>query len=135
METYAILIEWDQSTGRRAGNINPKNPGLRCNGWQNMDVTPAIELRIIESPQRPEDFEKTRGVTVLHGAEEINKAIDNHFPPKLSIDDEVIYKAHINQLAASIDFDHLPNNNKDRLKVLKEHYKIKGITETPPAKV
>lgn len=135
METHAILIEWDPSTGRRAGNINPKNPGLRCYGWQNMDVTPAIELRIIESPLRHEDFEKTKGVTVLHGTEEINKAIDNHFPSKLSIDDEVIYKAHINQLAARIDFDNLPNNNMERLKVLKENYKIRGITETPPTKV
>lgn len=44
----ALLIEWNQNTGKRAGNINPKDPKLQCYGWQNMDVTPAIELRVVE---------------------------------------------------------------------------------------
>lgn len=135
METHAILIEWDPSTGRRAGNINPKNPGLRCNGWQNMDVTPAIELRIIESPRTPEDFKNIKGITLLHGAEEINKAIDNHFPSKFSIDDEVIYKANINKIAHKLDFDMLPNNHNDRLEYLINRHNIKGITVKPPEKV
>jgi len=44
----ALLIEFDLATGKRAGDINPKDPALPCYGWQNLEREPAIEIRLVE---------------------------------------------------------------------------------------
>jgi len=131
----ALLIEWDPRTGRRAGGIDPRDPKLPCHGWQNMDVEPAIELRLVEDDRDLSKYAGVEGVTVLEGADAINAAIDKHFPPRYSIDDPTIYAEHIRKKAAEIDFDNLPDDLGERLKFLKERHGIKGIREIRPARV
>jgi len=131
----ALLIEWDPSTGIRAGNINPKDPKLRCNGWQNMDVSPAIELRLVEDDRDLQQYETVNGVTVLQSSTEINAAIDANFPSKMVIDDEIIYAAHVKKIADNLNFDSIPDDKTQRLKHLKNKYNIRGVKEIKPQKV
>ena len=134
----ALLIEWDPSTGKRAGGINPKkDPNLRCNGWQNMDTIPAIELRLIEDERDISQYEGINGITVLNNKCEINTAIDDNFPSMFSIEDELIYSEHVKEQIGDkkIKITDLPDNRIERLKKLKDKYSIKGIREIKPQKV
>ena len=133
----ALLIEWNQITGKRAGDINPRDPNLPCHGWQNMDVTPAIELRLVEDGEIGRYNTTAQGVTLLHGKDEINAAIDANFPPKISIEDELLYTEHFKEQIGdkSIKIKDLPDNRMKRLKELKNKYHIKGIVERQPYKV
>ena len=134
----ALLIEWEPHTGKRAGNINPKKDQyLRCNGWQNMDVVPAIELRLIEDNRDLLQYYGIKGVTVLNGKYEINAAIDVNFTSKFSIEDELIYSEHVKEQISEkkIKITDLPNDRIERLKELKDKYGIKGIREVKPQKV
>ena len=135
MTKKALLIEWDPSTGERAGNINPKDPKLRCNGWQNMDVSPAIELRLVEDDRDLLVYENADGITILNGRDEINEAIDINFTSKIVIEDELIYSEHIKSLRGQLDISKLPDNREERLKDLKSKHGIKGIKEIEPMKV
>lgn len=131
----ALLIEWDPNTGIRAGNINPRDSKLRCNGWQNMDISPAVELRLVEDNRDMSQYNNISGITVLLSSNEINAAIDANFPSKMVIDDEIIYAAHIKKIASEINFSSMPNDKTQRLKYLKETHDIKGIKEIKPQKV
>lgn len=131
----ALLIDWDPSTGKRAGDINPREKHLRCNGWQNMDVTPAIEIRLVEDGRDLSIYDDVDGVTVLNGTDEINNAIVTNFPSKIKIEDELIYTEHIKSKRGEIDIDALPNDRESRLQVLKTLYGVKGIKEIKPAMV
>ena len=132
----ALLIEWDPSTGERAGNINPKETALRCNGWQNMDVIPAIELRLVEDDRDLSKYNDVDGVTILLGADTINAAIDDHFPSKYVVEDDLLYTEHFKQnLGKGINIRELPDDRAERLKVLKNTHGIKGIMERKPMKV
>ena len=134
----ALLIEWEPHTGKRAGNINPKkDQNLRCNGWQNMDVIPAIELRLIEDNRDTSQYERIEGITVLNGRTEINNAIDTNFPAKITIEDELIYTEHVKEQISDkkIKISDLQDDMTKRLKELKDIYHIKGIRETKPQKV
>ncbi len=137
MEKKALLIEWDPSTGKRAGNINPRDVNLRCNAWQNMDATPAVELRIIEDDRDMSQYEGVEGVTILNGKDAINAAIDANFPSKIVIEDELIYAEHVKSKIRSkkINIDKLPDDKNARLKELKNKYGINGIFERKPQKV
>lgn len=133
----ALLIEWNPNTGERAGNINPRDPKLQCHGWQNMDVTPAVELRLVEDDRDLSQYEEVEGITVLNGRDEINTAIDVNFPPKISIEDELLYSEHVKEQIGDkkIKITDLPDDREKRLRELKEIYHIKGIKETEPQKV
>ena len=74
----ALLIEWE-SNGERAGNVDPRDPQLQCYGWQNMDVEPMLELRIVEDDRDLSYLEGAPGVTIIEGKAAINKAIDDNF--------------------------------------------------------
>lgn len=126
-ELRALLIEWDTSTGKRAGNINPRDKYLRCNGWQNMDVTPAIELRIVDDDRDLSIYNNTQGVEILIGNDAINSIIDEKFIQKVFIEDEIIYSAHMQKIADTIDFNELPDDVNERLSFLKIKYGIKGL--------
>ena len=134
----ALLIEWE-SNGKRAGNINPKDPKLQCHGWQNMDVSPMLELRIVEDSRDLSSLEGVPGVTILEGREAINQAIDDNFNPKYIIQDEFLYQEHFkqknNKPETVIDIDMLPDKHQDRLKVLKDTHKLKGIVKKELQKV
>lgn len=135
MEKKALLIEWDPTTGERSGNINPRDPKLHCNGWQNMDVVPAIELRLVNDDRDLSIYDEVDGVTSIIGVDEINKTITSNFPSKWKIDDELIYTEHVKSKQGHIDIDSLPDGREERLKVLSEIHKIKGIKEVKPQKV
>lgn len=133
----ALLIEWNPNTGDRAGNINPRDPKLQCYGWQNMDVTPAIELRVVEDDRALSQYEEVEGITVLNGKDEINTAIDVNFPSKISIEDELLYSEHFKEQIGDkkIKISNLPVDRDERLRELKEKHHIKGIKETNPQQV
>lgn len=135
MTKKALLIEWDPSTGERAGNINPRDPKLHCNGWQNMDVNPAVELRLVNDGRDLSIYDSVDGVTVLTGTDDINAAITANFPSKIKIDDELIYSEHIKSKRGKINIDELPDDREERLKVLKSVHGVKGIREIKPAMV
>ena len=78
----ALLIEWNVYTGKRAGNIDPNDPGLQCYGWQTWDQEPALELRLIEDDRDISQYENIKGVTIIRGIEAINKCIADNFPPR-----------------------------------------------------
>jgi len=92
----ALLIEFDLKTGRRAGNINPRDKGLKCYGWQNLDEEDinakgyvwksdipagqrALEIRVVEDGRDLSQYEGVPGVTVLRGNAAINDALDRYF--------------------------------------------------------
>lgn len=132
MEERALLIEWNPSTGNRAGDINPRDKNLHCNGWQNMDVSPAVELRLVTDDRDLSAYENTDGVNVLIGKDAINKEIVKNFPSKFVIEDELIYSEHIKSNRGKMDIASLPNNREDRLKELKNKHGIHGIRESKP---
>jgi hypothetical protein len=135
MDKKALLIEWDQSTGKRAGDVNPRDVHLRCDGWQNMDATPAIELRLVEDDRDISIYDSVNGVTVLTGTDDINEAIVANFPSKVTVDDEFVYSEHMISKRGKIDMDSLPEDRTERLKVLKETYGVKGIKVIKPVMV
>ena len=79
----ALLIEFDLKSGKRAGNIQPKeDKNLLCYGWQNLDVNPALEIRIINDNRDLSQYENIKGITILHNNDEINNAIKKYMPPQ-----------------------------------------------------
>ena len=132
----ALLIEWD-STGTRAGDINPKDPDLLCHGWQNMDIEPHIELRLVNDDRDLSEYIDTPGVTILEGKTAINKAIDDNFPAKLFVQDKLFFEEHVKELVSDkkIKISELPDNYDKRLKELKNKHNIKGVIERKPQKV
>jgi len=91
-----LLIEFDLRTGRRAGNISPKDAGLKCYGWQNLDEedinikgytwrsdlpagSRALEIRVVEDGRDISQYEGVAGVTILRGDASINEALDRYF--------------------------------------------------------
>ena len=102
-----------------------------------MDVTPAIELRVVEDDRDLSQYDAEEGVTILNGRTEINTTIDDKFPSKISIDDELLYSEHFKEQLGNkkIRITDLPDDRQKRLKELKEKYHIKGIKEIEPQKV
>ena len=132
----ALLIEWE-ANGKRAGDINPKDPNLQCYGWQNQNVTPMLELRIVEDNRDLAHLEGIKGVTILIGKEAINQAIDNNFPPKIFIQDKLFFEEHVKEQLSkgALKISELPDDYTERLKKLKNVHHIKGIVEKQQQKV
>lgn len=86
----ALLIEFDLSTGKRAGNISPHDRGLPCRGWQNLETTPALEIRLIADDRDVSQYEGITGVTILDGKEAINQAIQADIPSQYKVVSETI---------------------------------------------
>lgn len=91
-----LLIEFDLRTGRRAGDIDPRDPGLKCYRWQNLDEedinakgyvwqsdlppgSRGLEIRVVEDGRDLSQYEGVPGVTVLRGNAAINAALDSYF--------------------------------------------------------
>ena len=132
MADRALLIEW-HSDGKRAGNINPRDKKLQCYGWQNMDVTPMLELRVVEDDRDLSELEDVKGVIIIEGKENINQAIDDNFPVKYYLSDEFLYQEHFKQkngnLFSGININKLPDDLQERLGVLRETHGLKGIAK------
>ncbi len=131
-ELRALLIEWDPSTGRRAGGINNKEVALRCKGWQNMDVKPALEIRLVEDDRdlTVAPYANTTGVTVLIGKDEINQAITANFPSRYEIVDKEWMIEGARQKGVSAD----EFVNKRGPEIAKRGFELKlpGIVIRPP---
>jgi len=93
----ALLIEFDPQTGKRAGNIDPRDPGLICYGWQNLDRVPAIEIRLVVDGRDVSKYEGVKGIKVLHDDEEIDRAIEENIPPRYSIENDTTFRMHCEQ--------------------------------------
>ena len=126
----ALLIEWDARTGKRAGGINPKDKHLRCNGWQNLDVEPAIEIRLVEDDR---DIIVCEGVTILEGESAINEAIEKHIPVKYKIEDMSLLLAHAGQ--KGISFDKFVGMNQIELAEYASKQGLAGVAERKPGRV
>ncbi len=129
----ALLIEWNASTGQRPGNITSKDPGLRCYGWQKLDVFPALEIRMIGDNRDLAQYENLPGVTILEGEAAIDAAIDALDLERYSIDSEELFRMSVTQ--KSIDLTEF--EGMKTYAVLKELHKRKvlGVRKASPKKV
>ena len=72
---YGLLIEVDFSTGHRAGGLDPRDKNLLCShGWQNTED--GVEIRIVVDGD-PERYRDLAGVTVLDGADAVDRAVES----------------------------------------------------------
>ncbi len=128
----ALLIEFDKSTGIRAGNISPKDSTLPCRGWQDLDSTPAREIRLVTDGRDLSKYHKFPGVTVLNNDDEINTAIDS-LPDIYKVEDEAIMLKHMEHKGINLD-EYAGKSQKD---ILMDLYNrgIAGITKRQYIKV
>ncbi len=97
----ALLIEVDFVTGKRAGNINPRDSNLPCYGWQ--DLERGLEIRLVEDDRDLSQYEGVAGVTVLDGKESINQSIIDTVPTKYAIKDKELLIAHLKEKNILLD--------------------------------
>ncbi len=124
----ALLVEVDFSTGKRAGNINPRDADMPCHGWQNLDE--GLEIRLVEDNRDLSQYETATGITVLGDTEAINKAIIANFPTKYIIKDKELLLAHLKEKGISLDIF----TGKSMDDVAEELFKqgLAGIIERKP---
>lgn len=99
----ALLIEVDFSTGRRAGGIPTKNnANLMCHGWQDLESTPGLEIRLVmDGDTKP--YENIPGIAILDGEAAINEAIQANIPTKYAVKDKELLLAHLKEKGVSLD--------------------------------
>lgn len=126
----ALLIEVDFRTGKRAGNINPKDPKLQCYGWQDLESKPGLEIRVVEDDRDLSIYKGVAGVTILDGEKAINEAITANIPIKYAVKDNELLLAHLKEKGISLDT--LAGKTLDD--VAKELFAqgLAGITERKP---
>ena len=129
----ALLIEFDLQTGKRAGDINPKDLGLRCL-VQNLESSPAKEIRIIEDGRDIRQYEGIPGVTILNTAKEINEAVDREMPILYSVDNEQLFRVALEKMAPE-EFRRF--TGRPTQEILRECHRmgIPGVRERRPPKV
>lgn len=103
MEKRALLIEFDATTGERAGGIDPNDPHLQCYAWQDLESEPAREIRVIEDDRDMSQYENVPGIAILNGKTEINQAITNVVPELYFIQDEPMLLEHVRQRNIKLD--------------------------------
>ena len=123
----ALLINFDAHTGKRAGNINPNDPHLQCNGWQDLESEPAREIRVIEDDRDVTQYKEIAGVTILNGETEINQAIAEVVPETYLVQDEPMLLEHMRQRNINLD-DYV---GKDHQTILQSLYEkgLVGVTK------
>jgi len=128
----AVVIEFDVNTGIRAGGISPKDFGLPCRGWQDLDSVPAIEIRLLADGRDSTQYEGIPGVTVLADDAAIDAAIDANMPDKITVDNDMLMQVSIAQKA--IDLDSIPGDSKAIIAELLR-LGVKGIATRKPKKM
>ena len=104
MATTGLLIEFNATTGVRAGNIDPSKHNLRGDrSWQDLSRDPALELRLLPDDMVPTQYEGIEGVTIPRGKQAINNAIQQYFRGKYERVDEAIMLEHIRQKGINLD--------------------------------
>jgi len=80
----ALVIKVDFSTGKRAGDINPRDSGLICMPlWQ--DLERGIEMRLIIDDRSLDQYRNLEGVEVIEGKEAINAKVRELFKPRYGV--------------------------------------------------
>jgi len=103
----ALLIQFDVSRGDRGGRpagVRAKDPALQCYGWQDLESTPQIEIRVIEDDRDISQFEgrETEGIKVLYTDKEIQSEIDK-LPARFDVENSDLFQAHIKQKGVDLD--------------------------------
>ena len=129
-EMKGLLIEFELCSGKRAGNINPKDQYLKCYGWQDLENEPAKEIRIIEDDRKLNQYKNITGVTILYTNTEIENAIIEYIPKKYAIEDAIIFQ--MDYMNKKIKLDNSSHISSD--KILEKLYKkgVQGIKEIKP---
>lgn len=126
-----LLIEFDLSTGIRAGGINPNDPKLQCYGWQDLESSPAREVRVIEDERDIKQYEGIAGVIVLKGKAKIKQAILAVRKDRYTVDNEPLFLEHLRQ--KNVDLSEYEGwDSRDILKDLMENKKIIAIRKISP---
>ncbi|GAG55712.1 unnamed protein product, partial [marine sediment metagenome] len=125
--------EVDFRTGKRAGDINPRDPKLQCYGWQDLESKPGREIRVVEDDRDLSVYKGVAGVTILDGEEAINEAIVANIPVKYAVKDKELLLAHLKEKSISLD----TFAGKTLQDAAKELYTqgLAGIVERKPEKV
>lgn len=76
----ALKIQFDVETGRRAGDIDPRDPGLRARGagWQMInrrEPGECWEIREVLDDRDVEKYRAVEGVEVLEGRRQVEEAL------------------------------------------------------------
>jgi len=119
----ALLIEFDVNTGKRAGEVNPKDPKLQCYGWQDLESVPAKEVRVVEDDRDLSQYEGIPGVSILEGEDQINQAIDAIVPERFSIQESTLFQEDLRQRGISLASDY---SGQDTVEILKDLH-TKGV--------
>lgn len=115
----ALLIEFDLNTGKRAGDISPKDPNLPCHGWQDLESDPAREVRLVEDDRDLSQYKEIPGVTILNGETQINQIIADIVPERYSVENEILFLEHLRQRNINLD-DYTGQNLQEILRSLHE---------------
>jgi len=128
----ALLIEFNKNTGKRAGNVSPRDKNLFCFGHQNLESEPAREIRIIRDNRDLTKYKNMEGVTLLNNNKEIDDAIDEFIeinkPEQFVIVSDVIFKLHVEQ--RGIILDDIPGNTVGEILSELKKQGIKGLRST-----
>lgn len=129
----ALLVEFDITTGKRAGNVSCKDPKLLCHGWQKLDGKNSLEIRLVEDDRDLSQYDGVKGVTVLKGKAVINQAIETNIPNRYGVADGIIMKEAINQ--KKIDLGQYAG--KDSKEIHEDLFKkgVAGIVKREPNKL
>ena len=92
MAKRALLVEVDYHSGKRAGDVDPKDPNLQSYGWQSLPDRdgPDVEIRLVEDGRDLSKYEDEPGVRILVGEEEIEAAIEEYVPPTYQADNDLL---------------------------------------------
>lgn len=126
-----LLIEFDLKTGKRAGNVNPKDSKLQCYGWQDLESSPAREVRVIGDDRDIKQYEDIKGVTVLRGKGEIKQTIFSICKPRYIVDNELLFQEHLRQKGIKLSA-YEGQSSQEILRNLKESKKIIGVKKISP---
>jgi len=129
----ALLIDFNAKTGKRAADINPRDPKLPCHGWQDLESTPAREIRLVEDGRDLSSYKGVPGVIILENADAINLAIDELVPERYQVVNEALMLEHLRQE----DIKLRDYKGQDINSILKDLYGqgIVGITRRKPEHV
>lgn len=125
---HALLIEFDPQTGKRAGGIDPRDKGLFCYGWQNLDLVPAIEIRLVTDGRDISRYEVMSGVKVLHGDGEIDQAIEQNIPTRYGVENDTTFRMHCER--RGINFDDYAGKTMQEILADLHAKGIEGIRKT-----
>jgi len=129
-EHFALEIDVDFITGKRAGDIDPRDPNLICLPlWQNLEL--GKEMRLILDNRDLKQYEGIEGIVIHKGADAINKRVKELFKPRYSVQVSELFLVSIRQLG--IDLKSVPKNTtvSEQLKFLSEQGVLGILKEEP----